>query len=594
MIFGFIADNSSYTKNKSLIKNLITRILNLNIPYKYVNTFIDDKVAIARVYRRNSICSINQPVKTHTGFLFFEGYLINGFLYDVFTKPINDINIEHLNGGFCVCEYDHDILKLINDKYGLRNFWYYISNDKFWFSSSPIIFSIINENYHIDFSSLMEFLRFGEVLEDRTLLTNVKHLKNASILNVNVSSLNFKIHGYWDYCFKPQIISDDEWAFLFTHQLRNAMLSFLDKHNYYRIGISLSGGLDSRIVAASLTTGGNILTYTYGDLKSLECRIANLISKKLRLNNVYIPFNYREIKRYVDLSILLTLGGSPAFYLPYVASIISKYIDIYIHGFEGDLLFRGSYINFFKKCLCTNNPTKLAEYVYNRFTRVFTDSLLVKVFDEEVVENSRRKIIDIIRKSFIESRTNDPANMIDYFLLKNHAVNYILLGSVLTRPWVEDVEITFDDGLINLYLRTHPIVRLSGIAYAKSLKLLNRKLANIPLIGTLTSPTSSFRKCGEAMVKAYNKISWILIRRTKGRINLGVKLPLMYIDSDNFLRKVANDYRLNHHSYQIPLKMYMILRRYLNFDEKISFREANVSYMLLKLYENYGVNLVNT
>jgi hypothetical protein len=156
MIFGFITDNSSYTENKSLIKNLITRILNLNIPYKYVDTFIDDKVAIARTYRKNSICSIHQPVKTHTGFLFFEGYLINGFLYDVFTKSINDINIEHLNGGFCICEYDHDMLKLINDKYGLRNFWYYITNDKFWFSSSPIIFSIINENYHIDFPSLME------------------------------------------------------------------------------------------------------------------------------------------------------------------------------------------------------------------------------------------------------------------------------------------------------------------------------------------------------------------------------------------------------------------------------------------------------
>jgi hypothetical protein len=182
--------------------------------------------------------------------------------------------------------------------------------------------------------------------------------------------------------------------------------------------------------------------------------------------------------------------------------------------------------------------------------------------------------------------------MIDYFLLKNHAVNYILLGSVLTRPWIEDIEITFDDNLINLYLRTYPSIRLRGVAYAKSLKLLNRKLANIPLIGTLTSPTSSFRKCGEMIVKAYNKISWILIRRTKGRINLGVKLPLMYIDPDNFLRKIAYDYRLDHRSYQILFKMYVMLRRYLNFDEKISFREANISYMLLKLYENYGVKMI--
>ncbi|MEM1546832.1 MAG: hypothetical protein QXP91_10270 [Candidatus Methanomethylicia archaeon] len=80
------------------------------------------------------------------------------------------------------------------------------------------------------------------------------------------------------------------------------------------------------------------------------------------------------------------------------------------------------------------------------------------------MERSRKNIINIIVKHFIESKARDPENMIDYFLLKNHAINYIILGSVLTRPYVEDVELTFDDRLIDLYLKTHPALRLKGIA----------------------------------------------------------------------------------------------------------------------------------
>jgi len=605
MIFGFVTSKQSNC-NGLQANELIRKILRFNFPFIYKDVLIDKNLIIVHLYRKNDIYGINRKIKISDGFLFFEGYFIDNYsaeylnMYDLYGNA----KLNTLNGGFSICKYTHNRLELINDKYGLRTFWYYYTNDKFWFSNSPLLFSIINENYYLDQNSLMEFLRFGEVLENRTLIAGISHIGNASILSIDLNSLDFKISSYWDYCFNPQITDENRWAYLFVNALRSAVSSFLKRYGYFKIGISLSGGLDSRIIASAFPSKDNILTYTYGELKTLECKIAYLISKKGNYRNIYIPFKYDEIRRCVNLSVLLTLGMNQAYYLPYVAEKIYKYIDIYVHGFEGDLLFRGSYIDFFKEVLHTNSPIKLAEGIYMKYTRAFKDESLVKIFSEDIVERSRKNIINIIVKHFIESKARDPENMIDYFLLKNHAINYIILGSVLTRPYVEDVELTFDDRLIDLYLKTHPALRLKGIAYAKALKLLNRNLVKIPLIHTLTNPLSPFRKHGGLLVKAYTKMSWILLRKSKGKIDIRNIIPLAYIDPENFLRKIIwkssikqnklrNDVaEVNLGKYihcRLPKTMLMILKKYLNFDQNITFREAYISFSLLKLYENFNL-----
>lgn len=174
-----------------------------------------------------------------------------------------------LNGWFTGVIIDTVASKIIlfNDIYGMQKIFYYEGKDAFYFASeAKALLKVCPELREIDMRSLGEFLSCECVLEHRTLFKNVYVLPGSSAWQFNNQSIIEK-----KTYFNPQVWEDQPWLEkeFFYGKLRETFAQILPR--YFRanqpIGISLTGGLDTRIIMANAElAAGKYPCYTFGGM----------------------------------------------------------------------------------------------------------------------------------------------------------------------------------------------------------------------------------------------------------------------------------------------------------------------------------------
>lgn len=175
-------------------------------------------------------------------------------------------------------------LQIINDRYGFKKMYYWHGRDKFVFASEyKTICWFPDFPKKIDEFAFANLMSYGYVLEDRTLFEDIKLLPPASILTVQ--SNNLTINKYWDYSFYEEgdpRLSEDEYIDAFAEKLTRAVekrVKGLD-----RLALSLSGGLDSRTMAAvlyRLNKSDCVKAFSFGPGHCYDVRFGKKIAQKL-------------------------------------------------------------------------------------------------------------------------------------------------------------------------------------------------------------------------------------------------------------------------------------------------------------------------
>ena len=135
-------------------------------------------------------------------------------------------------------------------------------------------------NLKVDSTAIAQFLTFDHVLDDRTLLSNVRLLPQASVLTFFEN--NLEIQPYWnlEYPSHYEFKSQPEYLEELIYHLRNAVRR--QSQGNLAKGLLLSGGMDSRFLLALLgeqNSTDQLHTFTWGVPGCDDARIAHELSR---------------------------------------------------------------------------------------------------------------------------------------------------------------------------------------------------------------------------------------------------------------------------------------------------------------------------
>ena len=192
---------------------------------------------------------------------------------------------EKLNGWFCGILIDKRIGQTVvfNDRYGMKRVYYAENEGNFWFSTeAKALIRIGAAARAFDHQGLIELITCGCPLENRTLFEGVRLLPGASRWVIRDQRIAEK-SKYFDVSTWEN--KDRLPLGVFYPRLRETFRAILPRYLKPNptIGISLTGGLDTRIIMSNANLNpGQIPCYTYSGMYR-DCYDVTLARKIARL-----------------------------------------------------------------------------------------------------------------------------------------------------------------------------------------------------------------------------------------------------------------------------------------------------------------------
>ncbi len=156
---------------------------------------------------------------------------------------------------------------LFNDRYGMHRLYYHESKDAFYFAvEAKAILAVCPELRRVDAQGLGEFVACGCVLQNRTLFDGIHVLPGGSAWLFRKGALESKKSYFQPREWEEQAPLEPE---EYYRELKDKFSSSLPHYfnGRQKVGISLTGGLDTRLILAWWKSQPNTLPcYTYAGM----------------------------------------------------------------------------------------------------------------------------------------------------------------------------------------------------------------------------------------------------------------------------------------------------------------------------------------
>ncbi len=301
----------------------------------------------------------------------------------------------------------------ITDRYGLQHLhWTQNENVFAWASEYKAFSELPSFQCEINSESMDDFFRYGYILEDKTWFNNVHLLPPASVFTLDLRSKKTVIRKYWSWneiCVSNNKIDElecaQEWGRLFENSMKRRT------YPHKRIGVTLSGGLDSRVILAALPpTEDTVHTFTFG---SADCDDIRIATKAAQIKGTKQHNCYLDISKWLEKNIeavwasdgeiaLLDTNGNE--YLPFIA----ENIDVCLNGIGGDALHGGSFLNMSDQSFSeTDDPYGSRGRRYIRQGYRYDESfyhIRCPFYDNKLLEFQLSLPVKIRQKSYIYNK----------------------------------------------------------------------------------------------------------------------------------------------------------------------------------------------
>jgi asparagine synthase (glutamine-hydrolysing) len=222
----------------------------------------------------------------------------------------------NLNGRFqgLVADSARGTLTLFNDRFGLQRIYYHEAQEAFYFSAeAKAILAVRPELRSIDPQGLGEYISCGCVLENRTLFRGVYALQPGSAWSFRGGTLEKKATYFESREWEEQEPLDVEGYY---NHLREAFTTRLPRYfnGCEKIGVSLTGGLDTRIIMAWRNApAGSLPCYTFGSMyrENQDVYLARRIADICGQSHQIIPVDHDflgKFPHYAERVLYLTDG----------------------------------------------------------------------------------------------------------------------------------------------------------------------------------------------------------------------------------------------------------------------------------------------
>jgi asparagine synthase (glutamine-hydrolysing) len=236
-------------------------------------------------------------------------------LYD----RLGDRCLQQLNGLFSgvIIDRRQGRVLLFNDRYGLERIYVHQTGDATYFASeAKALLRVLPHLRALDDDAVAQFLAFGCVLESKTLFRGIRCLEGGTLwLFKNESCAKSRYFDPETLVHQPALTAEafsSEFEETFSRVLPRYVGSGAD------LGISLTGGLDTRMLMACLPALQNQpICYTFSGLNGnmLDQRLAVRVAAECGLQHRVLriqPDFLSNYGTYVDRTVYVTDGCSGA------------------------------------------------------------------------------------------------------------------------------------------------------------------------------------------------------------------------------------------------------------------------------------------
>jgi len=372
---------------------------------------------------------------------------------DLFHADALEDSLPRMNGAFFVILWDpaHDALVAANDRFGLYPMYWSRNRGRFCLASRALcsVLAGVCEGQW-DLGGVAQVLTTNDFAGETTLIRGVSTFPQATLL-VKRGTDEPAWHRYWHYDYQPRYSGvappelAEELGRRFVQSVRRQTVAGR------RIGVTLSGGLDSRtIVAATAKAGVPVQTFTWGKKDAYDRRFARDIARRFGATHHDCEYQYERYERLFDVGMRITEGFVNALDMHMLAhlDILEGAVDVVLNGYAGDLVLGGSYLR--RKWMGPVAEDDLADILFSKRTVLFPESELASAMqDHEAIEkedmpsSAHRRLLRTIEGIATPDR-------VDRFFLENRVRRHTSMGTVLLRCAVESAASFFDYDLLDL------------------------------------------------------------------------------------------------------------------------------------------------
>jgi len=188
-----------------------------------------------------------------------------------------------IDGTYSAVIYDapRRSVHLVIDRLGMRFLHWTLAEGRFsWSSSSSAFLALPGFRPSISARHVEQYLALGTLLLDATWLDGVELVTPGTVLSwdLHAKTLSRYRYWWWDH-LRPAASKVDENAAAEELARRFRLAVARRCRPGERVGVSLSGGLDSRAIVAAAPEGDQpLVTLTFGQPDSLDMRIARRVA----------------------------------------------------------------------------------------------------------------------------------------------------------------------------------------------------------------------------------------------------------------------------------------------------------------------------
>lgn len=299
-IFGLIRKNTADKEENSRLMNQMSAHLGYNENFDHF-TFVSDKFAVG-----------STGLPTPNVINFYNGdddslAYFSGYIYDYPDKVVNkgeDTNqaeillnlykkhktkfLDAIEGSACIfLKTSDNNYFLSTDNFGNRQL-YYFENEKYLIFSSELksFYKLDFINRNLSDYAVADFFNFGILMGNKSWFDDVSLLDGGHFLTIHKG--NIEKHKYWDYYYnEKEIIANENRTDDLIDELHQLYPNLLKERieNYDDIILPLSGGLDSRFIAAHFPALGiSPKIFTFGSPNCHDYLIAKDTARTLGLD----------------------------------------------------------------------------------------------------------------------------------------------------------------------------------------------------------------------------------------------------------------------------------------------------------------------
>jgi asparagine synthase (glutamine-hydrolysing) len=403
------------------------------------------------------------------------------FLIGLHSRSKQDLG-RYLRGSFnaFIVDQRRKTIEIVNDRFGFRPLYYHRTGDELVFASE--VKAILKHGKFkkvVNAAGLADFFHFGFVTGDKTFFEGIEMLPSG--VTAEFRNGDLKVKKYWDPAFtdteRPNQSSESEHVYQLATAIQDAVKVNTD--GGFRFGLPLSGGLDSRVIAACIPRDRYpIPIYTWGMPGSREVQIAREVADTLGLEHHNLHRTPEEFVENFEMSVIMTDGMIPA-NLPLVNFLYQRSfapcVDICLDGMQSIAVVHPIHFramtreNAFEHLAGGPSPGILKTVLHDCYYDSFN----------KLAAASRAELMGTIQN------LRHPINACQYLDITQKQRRLDNFGVLVKRNFVEVRSPLFDYPVVDVVQSIPPRLRSQRYAYYKAFTCISPQLARVRNVATM-------------------------------------------------------------------------------------------------------------